>query len=263
MLPFADTHVHLLAGRDDGPRTLDEALAMARLLVQEGCRYATALAHQNDSWPDNTANTLLPVAQELQAALARAQIPLTVFPTGEVLLRPQTLTDWRAGRLLSYGNFRKHLLIEMPGESFFDLTDLAKDLQADGLRIVLAHAERYTELVEDVRLVERTIQAGVLIQVSTGELAEPATSRHERAMKLWAQRGMIHCLGSDGHQIAWRKPSYRAGYTRLAKWIGEPAAERIASIWGTAILQGRAVEPPPPVRPPRSWWSRWFGLVNV
>ena len=54
MTPLADTHVHLLAGLDDGPQTADEAVAMCRMLVAEGARHATALAHQNEHYPDNT-----------------------------------------------------------------------------------------------------------------------------------------------------------------------------------------------------------------
>jgi protein-tyrosine phosphatase len=50
MSPLADTHVHLLAGLDDGPRDPAEAAAMCRALAAEGVRYASALAHQNESW---------------------------------------------------------------------------------------------------------------------------------------------------------------------------------------------------------------------
>jgi protein-tyrosine phosphatase len=260
MLPFADTHVHLLAGRDDGPRTQDEALAMARLLVAEGCRYATALAHQNPAWPDNTPQQLLAATQLFQDALKAEQIPLSVYPTAEVMLTPDTLQDWKAGRLLSYGNYRKHLLIEMPGSMFIDIRGLAAELQNDGIRIVLAHAERYEELLEDFTLVEQTVRAGVLLQISNGELAEPSSAKHERAIKLWASRGMVHVLGSDGHQIGWRKPLYRAGYQRLAKWIGESAADRVAGIWGPALLQGLPVDPPKYVPQPKSWWQRWLGV---
>ena len=61
MTPLADTHVHLLAGRDDGPRTMDEAVAMCRMLVAEGVRHATALAHQNDDYPENDADQPVPL----------------------------------------------------------------------------------------------------------------------------------------------------------------------------------------------------------
>ena len=51
MVPLADTHVHLLAGKDDGPSTVEEAVAMCRMLVAEGVRAATALSHQMKAIP--------------------------------------------------------------------------------------------------------------------------------------------------------------------------------------------------------------------
>ena len=50
MTPLADTHVHLLAGLDDGPPTEDEAVAMCRMLVSEGA----TLARIEPFWSWNT-----------------------------------------------------------------------------------------------------------------------------------------------------------------------------------------------------------------
>ena len=37
------------------------------------------------------------------------------------------------------------------------------------------------------------------------------------------------------------------------------AAERVAGIWGTAVLQGLPVNPPAPKPPTSSWFGRLFG----
>src|SRR3954469_18798402 len=101
MTPLADTHVHLLAGLDDGPPTPDEAVAMCRMLVAEGARHATALAHQNEGYPDNLPERMLASAAALSATLAAKDIPLAVYPSAEVMLSPSLVVDWRAGQLLS------------------------------------------------------------------------------------------------------------------------------------------------------------------
>jgi protein-tyrosine phosphatase len=259
MLPSADTHVHLLAGLDDGPRDADEARAMARMLVAEGCRFATALAHQNHHFPDNTADRLKAAAADLAAQLAAHKIPLTVYPSAEVMLGPDTLAEWRASKLLSLGGHGKHLLVEMPHEAFLDVRPLAAEFRATGVRLVVAHAERYSELLHDPGLTEAVIDAGCLIQVTAGELADPPSAADGRALKDWATRGVIHLLGSDGHRLGGREPRMRAGVEALAKWAGRAAADRIAGIWGAAVLQGNAVNPPRPVARPRSWFGKLFG----
>jgi protein-tyrosine phosphatase len=258
MAPLADTHVHLLAGRDDGPGTPDEARAMCRMLVAEGARTATALAHQNADYPDNTPDALRAAAAALAADLTAAGVPLTVYPSAEILLTEHLVADWTAGRTLSLADRGKWLLVEMPHGGFVDLRPLAAELKPLGVRIVLAHAERYEPLTEDAALVEQFIAAGCLMQVTADALADPPPG-HERVLKLWAKSGMIHLLGSDGHNLERRPPRLRAGYRVLAKWLGPGPADVIAGLRGAAVLQGLPVSVPAPRRPKASWFARLFG----
>ena len=259
MTPLADTHVHLLAGRDDGPRTVEEAVAMCRMLVAEGARHATALAHQNENYPDNTAEQLRPLAVELATTLAARQIPLAVYPTGEVMLSPTTVDDWQAGRLLSVGDRGQWLLIEMPHGMFVDLLPVVESLRPLGVRAIVAHAERYRELLNDPGLATRWIEAGCLIQVTARALAEPWDTEMEQALRRWVMGGFVHLIGSDGHGLDRRRPELAAGYAQLGRWAGRAAAERIASLWGVAVLQGLPVRVPSPKPPSRSWFTRLFG----
>jgi protein-tyrosine phosphatase len=259
MTPLADTHVHLLAGLDDGPPTADVALAMCRALLSEGATHATALAHQNRAYPDNTADRLRTAATELVARLAEQRVPLAVHPTGEVMLAPTTLDDWRAGKLLSVGDHRQWLLVEMPRDGCVDVLPLADALRPEGVRLIIAHAERYPELLDDLGLCARWIEAGCLFQVTARALANPWDPLFEGALKRWAKGGFIHLLGSDGHGIDQRRPILAAGFERLTKWLGRPRAAQIASVWGRAVLEGTPVAVPRPRSARRSWFTRLFG----
>jgi len=258
MFPLADTHVHLLAGLDDGPRTADEALEMCRMLVSEGARAATALAHQHPRYPQNTADRLAAAATDLSDRLRQENILLSLHPTGEVMLSPDLLADWHAGKIQSVGGHRRFLLAEMPHDTFLDVRPLAATLRGLGVRLVIAHAERYPELLQDPGMAEGLIASGCLIQVTAAQLAAPPSAADERALKDWAKRGVIHLLGSDGHRIGAREPRMRAGYEVLARWAGQPAADRIGGIWGMALLQGLPMNVPPPAPRSRSWFTRLF-----
>ncbi len=259
MTPLADTHVHLLAGRDDGPRSMDEAVAMCRMLVAEGARHATALAHQNEDYPENDSDQLRAAAATLASELTSRQIPLSVYPTGEVMLSPTIVEDWQAGRLLSVGNRSRWLLVEMPHGMFVDVLPFVERLRALGVRVIIAHAERYPELLDDPALAARWIEAGCLIQVTAQALAEPWDLETERGLQRWVEGGFVHLLGSDGHGIDRRRPVLAAGFEQLVCWGGRTAAERIASLWGIAVLQGLALNVPAPQPPSRSWFTRLFG----
>src|SRR5690242_3751841 len=114
-------HVHLLAGLDDGPRSLDDAVAMCRLSHAEGVRLSVALAHQNDSWPAVTPDRIREAAAGLAARLRAEGLEFSVFPTAEVMVGPDTEADWRAGRLLSVADRGRYLLVEFPHQLYLDL----------------------------------------------------------------------------------------------------------------------------------------------
>jgi len=232
---------------------------MCRMLVSEGVGHATALAHQNEGYPENTAERLLKATTQLVADLAANNIPLSVYPTGEVMISHTTFDDWQSGKLLTFGNHGKWLLVEMPHGTCINVLPIAEAFRPFGMRLVIAHAERYSELLSDPALALQWIEAGCLIQVTGRALSEPWSAVTEKCLKRWATGGFIHMLGSDGHGIDRRRPELSAGFEQLTKWIGRPAAERIGSEWGMAILQGKPLDIPPPKPPTSSWFTRLFG----
>jgi protein-tyrosine phosphatase len=256
--PLADTHVHLLAGLDDGPRDLDEAVALCRALVADGVRFATATAHQNPTFPDNTPEHIRSATAVLADTLREKKVPLTLFPTGEVFLTESLADDVRAGRAQPIGTRGKYLLAEMPGWVYLDPRPVADALRPLGVRLVIAHAERYPEMLHDPELTAECVAAGCLIQVTVEGLID-ADDRDVAAVRTWAQWGLIHLLGSDGHRIDHRRPRLREGYRVLEKWLGAAGAERIGGLWNTAVLQGLAVNVPTPKRPKKGWFTGLFG----
>lgn len=255
-MPLADTHVHLLAGLDDGPDTPAEALAMCRFLVAEGAGHATALAHQNPDYPDNTADRLRAAAAVLTTELARKKVPLTVYPTGEVMLGPDTIADWRAGKLLSVGDRGAYLLVEMPHRDFLDVLPLAAAIAPT--RLVIAHAERYPPLLLDPARAAAWVAAGCLLQVTAAALADPWDDDMARGLRAWADAGMIHVIGSDGHGIDRRRPLLAEGYRVLRKLAGRAAARRAGEVWGAAMLRGESLPVPMPAVT-RTWFTRVLG----
>lgn len=259
MIPLVDTHVHLFAGRDDGPSTMDEAVAMCRMLAAEGARSAAALAHQNKSYPDNTPDALRAACRELETVLKAEKIPLTVYPTAEVMASADLADQWASGQLLSVADRNQFLLVEQPHGIFLDLRPLAMSLRPYRVRIIVAHAERYPELLEDTPAVEELIRLGCLIQITTSGLIRPASGQAEAALRDWVRRGLVHLLGSDGHGLDRRQPRLRDGHRTLSRWTDEQTADRIGGIWGSAVLQGRSVVPPAPKPKVKSWFAKLIG----
>jgi protein-tyrosine phosphatase len=245
----------LLAGLDDGPRTVEDALAMCRSSYGEGVRAMAATAHQNERWRDVTPERIRQATAQLRDALHAADVPLTVFPCAEVTAEPETGAAWRAGRLLSVADRNEYLLLEMPRGLFVDLRPTVRNLRQAGLRPILAHPERQPELLHEPDLIEELIAAGCLVQVSSGSVTDSKNREDSRALRSWFKRGIVHLLGSDGHSPRRRPPHMAAAYRQIARWAGEAVADQVCGTNGTAVLHGLPLRVPRPRPRPRAlWW---------
>ncbi len=252
MTHLADLHVHLLAALDDGPRTWDDALAMCRILVEEGVSHSVALAHQSDRWV-LSPETIREAVAELKRRLALEAIPLEIVPAAEVMATPDLVPLWSAGKLLSIADHRQFLLVEMPHRLFVDLRAPVRQLARLGVRVILAHPERHEELLHESGHLEELIALGCIVQVSSESITDPKTTADSRALRSWFRRGCVHVLGSDGHSPRKRKPHLAAAAQRVREWVGVAAAERICSSNGLALLRGEKLRVPKP-QAERSWW---------
>jgi protein-tyrosine phosphatase len=253
MAHLVDLHCHLLAGLDDGPRNTTDALAMCRCAAADGVRRVAATAHQNERYADVTPDRIRTATAELTEQLHAEGIPLVVAPNAEVMADPDIEDAWCQGRVLSVGDRGHYLLVEMPHRIFVDLRHTVRRLAVHGVRVILAHPERHPELLHEPGALAELIEAGCLVQVSSGSVTNPASAADARALRDWFRRGCVHLLGSDGHSPRRRLPVMGDAYRQICSWIGQEEADRICSTNGEAVLDGRHVETCPPRRAKR-WW---------
>ena len=255
--PLVDTHCHLLAGLDDGPKTPADALAMCRRAFDQGVRHSVALAHQNDHYPDNTPDRIRAAFARLRADLNEAGLEeYTVYPCAEVMVRPDLDEALERKEFLTISDGGKYMLLEMPHGLCVELAWLVERLVTRGIRPILAHAERSPELLEEPEMVEKLIHAGCLIQISSEGVTHPASAAAARSIKDWVRRGVAHVLGSDGHSPRRRPPDLLDAYEQLRRWAGAETAERIASSNGLTVLSNQPLRVPPVAPKERRWLPR-------
>jgi protein-tyrosine phosphatase len=230
------------------------ALDMCRIAWQDGVRAVAATAHQNPRWPEATADRIRSSARGLRAQLERARIPLDVVPCGEVMLSPELLDDWQAGRLVSVADTGRYLLIEMPHGLFLDICHLVAELVAVGVRPILAHPERCPELWHSHQTMVDWIRRGCLMQICADSVNCDDKPVH-RQLQAWLARGWVHLVASDGHSLDARRPELSAAHDRIARWTNPAVAERLCSTNGMAILQGLPLVVPQPEPPKRRWFA--------
>jgi len=232
-----DTHLHILPGVDDGPQTMEEMLALARLLVEEGVRCAVATPHYNDEFPQRAASEIRARVYEAQRVLDQHGIALRLLAGHEALLKPGLVEDVISGRLATL-NGSRYLLLELWNSTWLPETErVIFELQAAGFVPLLAHVERYRAIQQDPNRLATIIQRGILAQVTAGSLIGMQGRSAQRCAETLLKRGLVHCIASDAHGLHTRVPCILRGLKAARRLVDDTRVYSLVETWPAAIVQ--------------------------
>jgi len=243
-----DLHCHLLPGLDDGPTSMPEAFAMARVAAASGTTTIVATPHIDHRWGVRP-HDLPRRGAALADALAEEGIELELRTGGEIAI--SRLADLSGEELdgLRLGDGR-YLLVESPmnpADADFDV--LLLKVQERGESIVLAHPERCPLFQRQPERLARCVDAGILCSITAGSLRGDFGERVRRFSLEILGAGLVHDLASDAHDHLSRTPSLAGAVEAVEDELpGVSAqAEWLTSVAPAAILAGERPPPPPPL----------------
>lgn len=236
-----DTHLHILPGVDDGPETIEEALELARALVQEGIHSAIATPHFNDEFRRYSAAEIQARVGDLQQWLDCSGIPLRLFAGHEALIQPGLVEDIQAGRLATL-NGSRYLLLELWNSTWLPETErVIFELKAFGVIPIIAHPERYRLIQQDPGRLVALIQQGVLTQLTASSLLGMQGNTARRTAETLLRKGLIHCIASDAHGLRRRPPGVTGGLQCAVRALDQKRVYQMTEVWPAAIINNNDV----------------------
>jgi protein-tyrosine phosphatase len=231
-----DTHLHILPGVDDGPQTMEESVALARALVQEGIHAAIATPHYNDLFPQLSAAEIKERVNELQQALDHQRIPLRLFAGHEALIKAGLVDDIGAGRLATL-NGSRYLLLELWNDAWLPTTEqVIFELRASGITPILAHPERYRIFQREQGRLASLLRQGVLVQVTASSLVGMQGRTALRVAETLLKGGLVHCIASDSHGLHRRPPTIAQSLGQVVRVIGQVKMRQLVEDYPLMIL---------------------------
>ena len=239
-----DLHCHILPGIDDGPKTLDESLEMARIFEQAGYSHVVATPHAVPG------TTWMPKHEEIRGqlsvlnqAIIKEGIKLKVLMGMEIALDPN-ISD-----LLDRGHVKplagtSYVLIEPPFQRLpLGWEHAIFDVQSRGFGVLLAHPERCSQLAAKPQLCDQLIESGVYFQVNWDSfLGHHGSTTQKMAIHL-ATKGFIHCLATDSHDAKSRNAiQVRRTAESIEELIGSRNLHLISKENPVRVLRNEALE---------------------
>lgn len=235
-----DIHCHLLPGIDDGPPTLDDALALAQALVQDGISLAVCTPHVFPGRYDNRRSSIAGDFGRFQACLEQHGIDLQLRCAGEVRLTPEILDLLDQGELpfLGMADGYDNMLLEMPdGQVPLGADKLVSHLWRCRIRPVLVHPERNRAVMDNPERLQRFVDMGCAVQLTAGSLLGDFGAKAQAAARHMLDAGWVTAVASDAHNLKGRAPRMQAAQAWLESHHGRPLADRL-TLDGPAWLCG-------------------------
>ncbi len=257
-----DIHAHILPGLDDGPVTVEDSLAMARMAAQDGTDTIVATPHYRDMELERqTPQMVRDLADTLNAALqsdsAQGNAPPVRIFTGMTNRLDTSLPDLVDSESAITLNRTRFLLVEPPFNRVPPyVEDVIGRLLTQRLVPVLAHPERNIEFQRRPKRLQNLVDQGVVVQIAAGSLTGQNGAGARRAAEQFIRRGIAHVVASEMHAVeSPRSPILSDAFDIVAELFDEREAVDLFDINPDMILEGHSPHSERTVVPraPRVW----------
>ncbi len=195
-----DMHSHLIAGIDDGAKTVEEAVEMVKTLKKMGFKKIITTPHIFGDYYPNTPENIRSGLNDLSAALTTAEVEIELGAAAEYYVDDyfENLLATNV-ELLSFSD--QKILIE-----FSTLSEPANihntifTVNTKGYHPILAHPERYLYYKNKFDQFEKIKSMGCSLQVNLLSLAGYYGSAQKKLAVKLIKAGLVDYLGTDLHR---------------------------------------------------------------
>lgn len=237
-MQFVDIHCHCLPNLDDGPESMEEALALCRNLVADHVATVVATPHQLGRFEHPAGGEVVRRAtRALNDELAQQGIDLQVLPGAEVRVDERIGELLDRDEILTLADTGRYVLLELPWDTLLDIEPLLVPLARRGRHVILAHPERNIPLLHDPRVLRRWQACGLGLQLTAASLLGDWGRRARRAAWELVEQGQRVCIATDAHDDS-RPGGMTAAYHALAARLDEDVAQRVCVENPARIVRG-------------------------
>jgi protein-tyrosine phosphatase len=223
---------------------LEDALALGRALVDDGIHAVIATPHQLGRYAgQNSPAQVRTAVTDYQRALDDAGIALQVRPGADVRIEEDLAKQLQSDGVLSLGDRRIHLLLELPHEAYFEPWGLLAELQAMGIQFILSHPERHHFLQQQPAAVGAWLKHGAILQVTAGSLTGDFGAAAERCAWQLLTQGCVSILATDAHDCRSRPPRMRQALKLVSERLGASVARRLVD-HAQRVFDGQSIAVP-------------------
>lgn len=249
-----DIHSHILPNIDDGSKSIEQSINMAKEAEAAGFKAICCTPHYlEEKYIKNKFNNTK-VLENLQEELKRNNINIELYIGNEIYITDEIEDLIKMGQISTLNN-RKYILVELPmNYPIASLETIIFKIQNLNLIPIIAHPERYAYVQKDPNFLIGLIEKGVLFQGNYASLIGYYGKDVENTIKILLKNNMIHMLGSDTH----RDNSIYSNFDKikkiLSKCIDDELIDELTNINPKKVIENDEIDVYVPIEYKKKKW---------
>ena len=215
---------------------------MAQTALRDGTTSLIATPHQLGTNSGVTVDAIKEGVALLQNKIDSEKLNVTVVPGADVRIDPELPKLLKQGKVLTLADRGRHVLLELPHETYFPLDSLFKALRKQGLVGILSHPERNRGIIKNPDVMWDVIEAGGLLQITAASLTGAFGSSCREIAELAVDEGLIHFIASDAHDTKHRPFGMREAYDTICDMADEKLADLVCCENPARVFEGDDVK---------------------
>ena len=224
---FVDMHSHILPGLDDGSKSMEQSLEMLRIAESEGISVIIATPHNMPGKGRPSREKLEERLKQLRDAAESEGIAIEIQLGTEYYYREEVCEIFDREEAVTMADSDCVLLEFNPLEEKSYIYNAVREAFSTGYSPIVAHVERYEQLMKKPEYVKTLKDMGALIQVNASSVIGENGFHTKRDVKKLLKAGYVDFVSTDAHSDRNRAPRMAKCATYLRKKYGADYAEKL------------------------------------
>lgn len=240
-----DIHVHIIPGVDDGPATIDQSMAMAQMMYDEGVRQIIATPHRHHALQFRGESNIAEAYCEFKKELSKKYPDFEISLGCEFYIREGYISYIDSPMASIAMGESDYVLMEYDRQvTLAEVLESIYEFKIRNYKPIIAHVEMYPALssIESIRVLR---EKGATIQVTASSLLGKQGKETRHQIQSWIGSGLIDFVASDGHSAKKRRPLLKQAYEDVSQHFGDAFAQKLFMKNQESLLRNESISANP------------------
>lgn len=221
---YIDIHSHILPQIDDGAENFDVSMAMLRVAYADGIKNIILTPHYKPGHHNAGQEKIHALVRQLRQKMEKEGMDISLYAGNEFYYHDGMFRELEENRACTMAG-SSYVLIEFgPMERFGYIRNGLYEALAHGLKPILAHVERYSNILGKPDRVEELLHLGSCIQVNAGSIMGKTGFTVKQFTKHLLKDRLVNFVATDAHNADKRKPELAGCGNYISRKYGESYA---------------------------------------